>query len=125
MKPLSFKLDSTTYTIPPEGYTESNSETTGYPCMIFVSSKFDYQSIDLGTLFMQNFVTSYDYKSGTVRFGVNINAPEGTKMVSDSPTPDPDAGKKPRTGLIVAILILLVVGLIVGVWYLYDRRRAR
>ena len=93
--------------------------------MIYVSSKLDKQSIDLGTLFMQNFVTSYDYKSGTVRFGVNVNAPEGTKMVTDSPTPDPDAGKKPRIGLLIALLILLVVGFVVGLWYLYDRRRAR
>ena len=82
MKPLAFKLDGTTYTIPPEGYTESNTED-GYKCVVYVSSKFDSQSIDLGTLFMQSFVVNYDYKSGAVRFGVNSNAPEGTTMVTD------------------------------------------
>ena len=94
MKPLSFKLDSTTYTVQPEGYTVSNSETTGYKCMIFVSAKFDSQGVDLGTLFLTNFVMSYDYSNNAVRLGVNTNAPEGTTMVTDSPEPDPDDGKK-------------------------------
>ena len=40
MKPLAFKLDGTTYTVPPEGYTESNTED-GYKCVVYVSSKFD------------------------------------------------------------------------------------
>ena len=124
MKPLSFKLDSTTYTVPPEGYTVSNSETTGYKCMIFVSSKFDTQSVDLGTLFLTNFVMSYDYSSTAVRLGVNTNAPEGTTMVTDSPTPDPEDGKKQRTGLWIAIIILILAAIIVGAWYLYDRRRS-
>ena len=74
---------------------------------------------------MQSFVVNYDYKSGAVRLGVNSNAPEGTMMVTDQPTPDPEDTKRHRTGLIIAILILIVAGLIVGGWYLMDRRRQR
>ena len=40
MKPLSFKLDSTTYTIPPESYAIDDSES-GYKCLIYVSTKYD------------------------------------------------------------------------------------
>ena len=46
-------------------------------------------------------------------------------MVTDQPTPDPEDTKRHRTGLIIAILILIVAGLIVGGWYLMDRRRQR
>ena len=74
---------------------------------------------------MQGFVTSYDYSSGVVRFGVNVNAPEGTTMVTDSPKPDPDDGHKTRVGLIIAIVLLLIIVLIVIIWFLLDKRRSK
>ena len=131
MKPLSFKLDNTTYTIQPEGYTQSNrgfayarNIDAGYQCMIFVSTRQDTQSIELGTKFLQNFVISYDYSNGAVRLGVNINAPQGTAMVTDQPGTDKDDGKSHKIGLILAILILILVGIIAGAWYLAEKRRA-
>ena len=122
MKPLSFKLDSTTYTIPPELYALDYNKS-GYKCMIYVSTKHDSESIDLGTLFMQGFVTSYDYSSGVVRFGVNVNAPEGTTMVTDSSKPS--NGHKTIVGLIIAIILILIIVLIVIVWFLLDKRRSK
>ena len=60
---IEFSIDGTFYSIPPEGYSESNG-ALGYKCMIFISRRFDVSTISLGNMFIRNFVTSYDYSAG-------------------------------------------------------------
>lgn len=45
-------------------------------------------------------------------------------MVTDQPGTDKDDGKSHKIGLILAILILILVGIIAGAWYLAEKRRA-
>ena len=124
MKNLEFSIDGTSYVIPPEGYTESDGDL-GYKCMVFVSPRWDTTTISLGNMFMRNFVTSYDYSAGEVKLGLNVNAPDGAAI--NRPT-QPDSGKHShgaRVGLAIAIVLLIVAAIIVGIWYVVDRRRQK
>lgn len=76
LRDLEFTIDGTTYVIPPEGYTESNSEK-GYACMLFVTLRHEVETIELGTYFLRNFVLSYRYDLGKINLGLNVNAPAG------------------------------------------------
>ena len=62
MKNLEFSIDGTDYVIPPEGFTDSNSDL-GYKCMVYVSPREDVTTIDLGNMFIRNFIVSYDYSA--------------------------------------------------------------
>ena len=60
MQPLSFQLDYTTFTIPPEGYVFDEDDS----CIVAVSSIADSQSLYiLGDTFLRNFVVTFDYSN--------------------------------------------------------------
>ena len=60
MQPLSFQLDYTTFTIPPEGYVFDEGDS----CIVAVSSIADSQSLYiLGDTFLRNFVVTFDYSN--------------------------------------------------------------
>ena len=122
MHNFEFSIDGTKYVIPPEGYSESDS-SQGYACMIWISLRHEVETIELGTVFLQNFVTSYDYRSGKVNFGLNVNAPEGTKINS----PDgPDHHKSNSNKFwIIALVIIAIAVLIVVAWFVIDKKRQR
>ena len=71
---LTFQIGKKRYTIPPEGYTQSNQNA--HKCEILVS--WVVGEIRLGMPFLKSFVTSFNYEENTVTFGVNKNAPAGT-----------------------------------------------
>ena len=121
MKDFEFSIDGTRYVVPPEGYTESNSDK-GYACMIWVSLRHEIETIELGTSFLQNFVASYDYRAGVINLGLNVNAPDGADIISPTPSPD-DPSHHTRTGLIIAIVILVLIVIIVGAWFFIDKKR--
>lgn len=77
MEPLTFYFVKNKYTIPPQGYTLSNS--FGWPCVVAVTSVSDTTGLMvLGDSFLRNFVTSFDYQLNYVSFAVSANAPPGT-----------------------------------------------
>ena len=124
MKDFEFSIDGYKYVIPPQGYTDSNSDK-GYACMIWVSYRREVKTIELGTTFLQNFVVSYDYRAGTINFGLNVNAPAGADIISPTPSPDDPSEHHTRTGLIIAIVILVLIVIVVGAWFFIDKRRQR
>lgn len=122
LKNLEFSIDGTKYVIPPEGYSETDNNQ-GYACMLWISHRSEVETIELGTAFLQNFVTSYEYRSAKVNFGLNVNAPVGAKIIS------PDGPDKPSSSakkfLIIALIVILILVLIVAAWCIFDKKRQR
>ena len=121
MKNLEFKIDGTEYVISPEGYSESNSDL-GYKCMIFVSHREDTSTIHLGNIFMQNFVTSYDYSEGKVKLGLNYHAPSGTAI--NGTDPEEEKGHS-HAGLLIAVCVIVLAAIIGVILYCYNKRTKR
>ena len=78
MQDLQFKLDDTFYTITPQAYTSSYGDSK---CNVLIWYRDDdSESIILGNYFLQDFVTSFNYETGSIKFGLNINAIEGASI---------------------------------------------
>lgn len=74
---LEWKVDSTTYTMPPQAYTYSTTiGFNGYnSCTVMVS--FNAVSTDTHTLgepFLRQFVSTFDFDKNKVSFAQNVNA---------------------------------------------------
>ena len=62
----------------------------------------------LGNFFFRDFVTSFEYETGTVKFGLNVNALNGAN-VEKIKVKEPD-----KTWIIILILSIILVLLILG-----------
>jgi len=71
MESLTFILHNTSYTIPPEGYTFPIVSLFA-KCLIPISPIADSSGLAiLGDSFLRNFISSYNFKSNKISFGVN------------------------------------------------------
>ena len=81
MRDITIQLQNTYYTITPEGYTFSGDNKKKYLCTVAISYNDDHQGLFiLGDTFLRNFVSSFNFKEGTIQLGVNVNAPGGTQI---------------------------------------------
>ena len=126
MKNFEFEIDGIKYTVPPQGYTESNGDL-GYKCMVFISHRHDIEAINLGNVFLRNFVLSYEYERGRVKLGLNVNAPAGAAITKTHSDPDHHGGHSDsaKKGLGIAIGVLILLAVVVVIWYCVDKRRQR
>ena len=75
--------------------------------------------------YIQNFVLSYQYDKGTVSLGLNVNAPVGA-AIKRPVMPQPEKHSHgAKIGIAIAIMLSIVLGIIVAVWYYIDRKRQR
>ena len=75
LKPISFKLQNTTITIPPAGYLTSDTGQN-IDCLIGISEIPDQSNqYRLGTIFLRNFYTAFDYDKDLIMLGVHKNIP--------------------------------------------------
>ena len=78
LQDIQLKLDDTYYTIKPEAYTSSFGDSK---CNVLIWYREDLvESIILGNYFLQDFVASFDYEEGQIKFGLNVNAIEGASI---------------------------------------------
>ena len=72
-------------------------------------------------MFLRNFVTSYAYKDGVVKLGLNVNAPEGADIYRPS-KPDGEHHHA-KIGLAIAISLLIIIVIVIVIWCCIDKRR--
>ena len=77
MPSISVVLGHYIFTIPPEGYTESNFYEK---CIVLISTRDDLKAMNLGYAFMHSFLITYKYDRGKIALSLNTNAPAGAKI---------------------------------------------
>ena len=117
---MRFKLDETIYTIKPQAYTASFGDSK---CNVLVWYREDlFESIILGNYFLQDFVTQFNYETGQIKFGLNVNA------IGAASIEVPKVTEEDHTGLIISIVVIcsILVGIVlclVAVCLIKRRRR--
>ena len=123
LKPISFKIESTTITIEPRGYTYQLDKNQGY-CQIGLQSIHGETSqYILGTVFLRNFYTVLDYDNDLIAIGVNKGSAELVKAEIEGHRANPKLNGNNRSSLGTFLLVLLVVFILVGGLYLILWRR--
>ena len=78
MQNFEFVLNGIKYIIPPQGYAVDDIVTG--KCLVLVTFHHDIEEITFGSIFLRNFVLSYEYEHGRVKLGLNVNAPAGAAI---------------------------------------------
>ena len=92
---------------------ESNT-ADGLKCAVLVSeSPGEFR---LGVPFLKSYVTSFNYDESSVTFGVNVNAFEGTTILTE--TPMVTERDTPWVAIILFVLFIALLGI-----YCFLKRR--
>lgn len=78
LSPLRIQLQENYYTLPATAYTFPRGNIFQKKCTIAVSYTDSSSGVYiLGDTFLRNFVTTFDYKNGSIDLTINVNAPAG------------------------------------------------
>ena len=115
-----FQIDDILYTVPPAAYTQSFGDTK---CNVLVLFREDLdESIILGKYFLQDFVTSFEYDTASIKIGLNVNSNDGAK-ISRVEVPQPKSLSW-LPYLIVSLMILSFIAILLVVCMI-RRKRSR
>ena len=104
------------FTLPPEAYTYEDDETGSTTCYVAVNSLPDNNGIYiLGDPFLRTFTTTFDYSEKKMELGININAPEGTKIESKLST-------WAIFGIVSACIVVVAL-ILLAIYFCYRRRK--
>lgn len=74
LKPIEFKIEKTVITIEPKGYTYMLSADQGYCQIALEGIPNESNEYRLGTAFLRNFYTVFDFDGDVIYLGVNADA---------------------------------------------------
>ena len=84
-----------------------------------------FDQVVLGTLFMTNFITTFDVENGQISLTANANAPEGVTITSTAVDPSDDDSDGLGGGAIAGIVIGGLAGMIliaVGIYFFTKKK---
>lgn len=123
LKPIEFKLENTTIIIKPKGYTYQYYKNQGYCQIGMTSLPGESSEYRLGTIFLRNFYTAFDFDNDLIIIGLNRGTDHALKAGIDGHRANPfkKSAKGNSAGIFILMLFLTLVAVAV-VYFVLQRR---
>ena len=118
LKAFTIKFDDVVYTIPSmilAATTVMDGKKLCYLSVAYDESSSD-DTVFIGLPFAQTFVTNFDYAEGKLKFGQNVNAGEGTKIVGPPKPKTMSPGSKFAVVCLVFGITTIIICTLVYIW---------
>ena len=129
LKPIYFKLESTEIKIYPKGYTYQIDPNQGYCQVGLQGIPGESNEYRLGTIFLRNFYTSFDYDKDQIAIGINRgSSKERAEIIGHSYDPFdglPDGGPTIGTYILVILMAIMCAGITIFIVTMVISRKRK